>query len=316
MNLSHENIMELIGSGENLNIEFKAQLSAKNEREVCKEIAAFATTGWGLLFIGVTDKGKIVGIADAQGIRDKITKWTHNYVFPIPQIDVQIADFGKSQILIVHSKNDGAPYYSYDSKPYHRVGTDSQVMNQDQVTHKVRNSTLENSLVKINSDLAETKLLVWNAKYVPAVSIIGQGDLATKNYSQIKDNVVNDVAASAHFASLSVRLFNAESIRFQPALSIVNQGDLATMNYVELKSRIFSECQHTSLTYYINLVDLNLKSELSNLRSEVSSLRQSLLIETSKRRHLEQELVLEKTNTTSLEARLTAIEKKLRLLAS
>ena len=69
-----EHILELIGSGENLNIEFKESRSRLN-KDVFDSVCAFLNRNGGHLLLGVKDDGTIVGV-DKESV-DRIKRDTY-----------------------------------------------------------------------------------------------------------------------------------------------------------------------------------------------------------------------------------------------
>ena len=65
-------ILEIISGGESSTVEFKRKIST--EVKIAKEIAAFANTIGGWLFLGVDDDGTVVGVESEKADVNEIKK--------------------------------------------------------------------------------------------------------------------------------------------------------------------------------------------------------------------------------------------------
>lgn len=59
--------------GETTEYDKKAALETKRPKSWCKSVSAFANTSGGVLIFGVSDDGKIIGLADPVGDAEKIS---------------------------------------------------------------------------------------------------------------------------------------------------------------------------------------------------------------------------------------------------
>ncbi len=264
------NIKQIIASGESLKVEFKKQLSDKNEKVICKEIAALATVGGGYLLIGVDDSGDIYGVKDAKGIIQKLESWVANYIVPLPIIDCVIIDVEDKQVIAVTvSEGHGySPIYAYDGKYFGRTNTASHPLTLEQIANILRGVTLEQALSSIQNRLASVAVEAANALYAASPSIIGQGDLATQSYSQISARLLREFLSSPEMMALRSTIAVAESMAavamHSAAPSISGQGDLATENYVNIRERIFN--------------DLDSATALNRVRAEIATVSNTLSI--------------------------------------
>ena len=69
--MKKDKIMEILSLGENITIEFK-QSHNKLNKDVFESVCAFLNRNGGSLFLGVEDKGRIVGVSE--DAIDKIKK--------------------------------------------------------------------------------------------------------------------------------------------------------------------------------------------------------------------------------------------------
>lgn len=77
-------IKKLIKDRENLTLEFKLKITSK--RKIAKTISAFANTEGGLILIGVSDHGKLIGV-DLEEEKYMISSANEEFCFPKAQID-------------------------------------------------------------------------------------------------------------------------------------------------------------------------------------------------------------------------------------
>lgn len=112
--------ISLIQQGESETIEFKREFPS-SASDIAKEVAAFANNKGGLIFIGVSDTGDVVGVQQPDKIIQRVTGVVRQCDPPLqPQIRVERFE-GKSFVVIQVSRHN-VPV-SVDGKFYIRVGT-------------------------------------------------------------------------------------------------------------------------------------------------------------------------------------------------
>ncbi|HHY39174.1 MAG TPA: transcriptional regulator [Clostridia bacterium] len=99
-----------IRSGENLHTEFKREVGDLND--LAAEIVAFANTDGGAIFVGVTDDGQVVGIADVNTLTRQIDNVAYNNCEPPITIVQEVFDTPEGlQVLVVKvPKGEQRPY--------------------------------------------------------------------------------------------------------------------------------------------------------------------------------------------------------------
>jgi len=123
--------------GEGVRLEYKNDFSGKNaNRQIAKEIAAFANTYGGLLLIGVDEEDRkpklpILGIDFSDGLEEKIVsialKGINPPVFPEIQICKLKGNPKKVVIVIRVQESDETPHrVEQDTKVYIRVASQSE----------------------------------------------------------------------------------------------------------------------------------------------------------------------------------------------
>jgi ATP-dependent DNA helicase RecG len=111
-----EELIYLIKSGESENLEFK-ETAGKN---IHHEVAAFANSEGGIIIVGVTDEGKIVG-TDAKEAIEKLTSSVQS-IIPPPAIKTQKMSIEGKDLLII-SIDKSTTLSSLGGVVYIRTGT-------------------------------------------------------------------------------------------------------------------------------------------------------------------------------------------------
>ena len=119
MNLDY--VLEL---GEGQFIEFKESL----DRNFAKEIVAFANASGGVVYLGISDTGKIKGIDISNKLKSKIQDIAYN-CDPLIIISLTVIN----NILAVEIREGKNKPYSCSSGFYMRMGANSQKMKRDEI---------------------------------------------------------------------------------------------------------------------------------------------------------------------------------------
>ena len=90
-------LREIIRRGESLHVEFKQNLD--NPDRILKTIVAFANTGGGRIFIGVSDDTRIIGY-DLEN-KDQITNLISGNIEPLPNFEVKRVEINDKHITII-----------------------------------------------------------------------------------------------------------------------------------------------------------------------------------------------------------------------
>lgn len=116
--------------GESRQVEFKDQIPDKI-RKLAKEIAAFASTDGGRIYLGVNDDGRIDGIDESQMIsfdrlQQGIASITSDLVKPALSVKVEQYRVGDKVIVQINVPKGSEPVYYIRNIPYIRVLTTSR----------------------------------------------------------------------------------------------------------------------------------------------------------------------------------------------
>jgi ATP-dependent DNA helicase RecG len=122
--VNKEELLELIGTGEGYNLEFKKRFSSSIDREIC----AFANSNGGRIFLGVDDKGDVVGHSLTNDDKSRIHDIARNMD---PSFSVDIFRVGKVTVISVPKGKDKP--YAVHGHFYIRIGSNSQQLNREEI---------------------------------------------------------------------------------------------------------------------------------------------------------------------------------------
>ena len=114
----------VIARGEGTTVEFKRSLTKDIGRELC----AFANAGGGTVLVGVSDAGKILGVADHNRLNSRVLSTARS---ADPPIEVEVESVG--EILRVVVPPQKRKPYSFGGRFFMRDGASSQQMSNAEV---------------------------------------------------------------------------------------------------------------------------------------------------------------------------------------
>lgn len=140
-----EKLADIADRGENEAVEFKSIIPEQTS-SLAKEIAGFASTHAGRIFLGIEDDGTIVGIegCDTHEGRNKIRSRIEgivNTVKPLVQTRLTFASPGGADapvVIVLDVPKGGQPVYYSRDVPYLRQMTAARPMTPDEVITHVR----------------------------------------------------------------------------------------------------------------------------------------------------------------------------------
>lgn len=128
---------EIRAAGEKHTQEFMAEFPVQGH-DLAKEVAAFATSGGGLILIGVRDDGSVAGLDESE--RDKLrlrAQGIVSQVKPRPMCDVTLCYDEGFLLSVLIRQDQNEPVYYYDHRPYVRDGSQSRPATPEEVKAKV-----------------------------------------------------------------------------------------------------------------------------------------------------------------------------------
>jgi hypothetical protein len=124
-------VQTAINNGESETIEFKEEVS--NPRKISKEIVALANQKGGLLLIGVTDDGIVVGVDDIDAVEERVFGHIRATIDPAMNPDVRKMRVDGDDILAVQAPEAEEKPYNLDGTFYIRTGTGTDKLSTDEL---------------------------------------------------------------------------------------------------------------------------------------------------------------------------------------
>lgn len=124
-------LVELRARGENQELEYMAEFP-QNVRELAKEIAAFATSNQGIILLGVSDEGDLLGLAGAEtppgrdALLRRLQGICSGVVKPAITPSARFAVEDGKPVLVITIPKGSQPIYYCHEKPYLRHITESR----------------------------------------------------------------------------------------------------------------------------------------------------------------------------------------------
>lgn len=131
-------------TGESDSVEFKEAMP-NQVRDLAKELAAFATSGGGLVLIGVANDHTVVGFGDSRERAEGVIQ----LVSPIPSVHVELHEREGKTICTMLVESGEAPVYYVGDRPYVRDGTLSRPAKPDEVERLVRAKVTSDALQSV-----------------------------------------------------------------------------------------------------------------------------------------------------------------------
>ncbi len=123
--------------GETTACDKKERLEVGKPKSWIKTVSAFANGDGGTLIFGISDDGRIVGLADAESDSEVISECVKSKLDPVPDIRLEFKVVeGKKLILLHVSTGTETPYYYIGDKQriaYVRIGNESVVADRLQL---------------------------------------------------------------------------------------------------------------------------------------------------------------------------------------
>ena len=117
-------ISDLIAGGEGATVEFKRSLA----RDVGRELCAFANAGGGTVLLGVTDAGKVVGVAAHNRSKARVLSTARS---ADPPIEVEVESAGEVLRVVVPPQKRKP--YSFSGRFFMRDGASSRQLSSAEV---------------------------------------------------------------------------------------------------------------------------------------------------------------------------------------
>lgn len=166
MPMDESELKKLIESGESETAEFKPSLSQMNE--IVESISAFSNSSGGVLLVGVSNSGKILGVEagkdSIERLSNKISQGTDPKIYPKLSID-EIG--GKKIIAIEVGESKNKPHLAF-GRFFKRVGKSTLLASRDEleklILHKKKVYWDEETCEKATVDDIDVEKAMWYLK--------------------------------------------------------------------------------------------------------------------------------------------------------
>lgn len=129
---------QILSKGENLTVEFKTWIHAKDMRErislAVDELVAFANAKGGTVYMGIEDDGTVTGCNsyDEQKIMESIYDRTRPALFT----EIEVIHYEGKDVLAIKVERDGTTYATSDGRCLKRLGKNSKPYYPDEMSNK------------------------------------------------------------------------------------------------------------------------------------------------------------------------------------
>ena len=134
-------IIDLLKKGESETVEFKSSLSQMGE--IIKSISAFSNTKGGRILIGVSDKGKVLGVDVGKRTIESLANMIKQNTDPIVYPSIYVEKINDKRVVIIEVNESKQKPILASGRAYRRVGKSNQKLGYE----KIRNLVLEASKV-------------------------------------------------------------------------------------------------------------------------------------------------------------------------
>ena len=124
--MTKEQLTDVIEIGEGYRVEFKERLSNK----IDKDMAAFATSRGGKIYLGISDHGEVKGINITNKLRSQVEDIARNCK---PSVPITLRELRRERVLVITVKAGRDKPYGCSSGYYFRNGASSQKMTRDEI---------------------------------------------------------------------------------------------------------------------------------------------------------------------------------------
>lgn len=119
-----DELIELISKGENENLEFKESL--RLEEEIGQTVIAFSNSSGGLILIGVSEAGKLVGIDIGKNTLEELANYIKRNTDPGIFPSMKVMDIEGKRIIVIKVKESSDKPVFFKNHAYKRVGKTNQ----------------------------------------------------------------------------------------------------------------------------------------------------------------------------------------------
>ena len=114
---------------ETTEVEFKVSLEAQKPKNWLKTVSAFANVNGGIIYFGISDDRKFVGIKDVQDTIEKISEIIKTKIEPMVRLSIDVFEKENKNIVKVEIQKGAVPPYYYVNEgtktTFIRIGNES-----------------------------------------------------------------------------------------------------------------------------------------------------------------------------------------------
>lgn len=230
-----------LAEGEGLTVEFKERLF-----NLDREIVAFANTAGGVVYLGVDDAGKVIGITIDNALKSQITDIAYNCD---PTIKIQLEALLENRVLAIHvPKGLDKPYRCKDGF-FIRNGPSTQKLKRDEIVTlitqagSVRFDEALNEKFKYPHDFSMDAL----GEYLKVSGIITHAAtkdiLESLNAAHIEENHFKFTNAGVLFFAKNPQAFFPES--YITAIKYKTNERFSILDKKDFKGPVISQIEYT-----------------------------------------------------------------------
>ena len=129
------NLKKIISQGESETVEFKK--SPSESKEIIKTISAFANTKGGIIFTGVSNSGKMLGVEIGKDTIERLVNQITQNTDPKVHPHITVEKIDEKQIIIIKIKESSDHLVLAFGRPYKRVGKSTLQMSKDEYERSI-----------------------------------------------------------------------------------------------------------------------------------------------------------------------------------
>lgn len=209
------NIFDIIGSPEGATLEYKAVLPPP--KALARLIASFANTEGGTIVLGVSElQGvpEVVGISREFKIANILAR-AIEYLTPKPSVRSEYVEHSGKNLYCIYVKKSSAKLITADGKIYGRKGALTVILNQGEITSRVKNAPI--ALLHAELGLETEEATQSLRDFIEHVNSLV--DIINNVYSSYFTNGVDDVTTNARGKVLTRVLFSSFADNFEVYMS-------------------------------------------------------------------------------------------------
>ena len=132
-------LLKLISGEESERLEFKESLRLKEE--ICQAVSAFSNAKGGLILIGVSNDGKVIGVDIGRNTLEELANYIKRNTDPAIFPSVKILDAEEKKIVVIKVKESPEKPVFFKNHAYKRVGKTNQRISSSEMRKLAKESS-------------------------------------------------------------------------------------------------------------------------------------------------------------------------------